>query len=226
MPVNDIWVAETHLTVQKNPNVHCNYYRLINEQDENAGKELLAFEVQKQQDTFYELITDEGVIDCVKVREVFPTTSVFDSQGLQAPGERDTTSAKTLPGQCSAVATLYGDEQNPNQFNRGRDFWHGALDADQDNGKWDLTGYMVDVRAYYQNAMQQFSTADGNDWEWGHFSRTKAKEHEESIGQEPPGPAIEHFWMFDRVDVKQLVRTQRRRQPLEPCEVTLQFRPT
>lgn len=128
-----------------------------------------------------------------------------------------------LPGQCSLVITLYGDVDDPNRNNRGRDFMTGLDGAAQTNGVWDF-GVLAQARKFvtlYALMGSTFVAFDsGNLYRIGLFSMTQANK---TIPQGDP-PVIEdadavYFWPLEKVRGRSLVRTQRRRAAQDPCEV-------
>ena len=126
------------------------------------------------------------------------------------------TPADNLPGQCSLVATLFGNTSDPNGKNRGRDFWAGGQEGDQANGVWGTGGgvFAEIIKDYYEARTVLVSPVSGNVFSWGTFS-AKAVADADPI----------HFWQMELVRLRLLVRTQRRRQPTDPCETFLEAEP-
>ena len=130
-----------------------------------------------------------------------------------------------LPGQNSLVVTLYGDVDDPNRNNRGRDFWTGLDSASQFDGVWNLgPGNQATLfAAMYATMTSTFvATGSGNEYRIGLFSQTNANK---TIPQgDPPvivDPAAVYFWPLQQVRARSLVRTQRRRAAQDPCEAIL-----
>lgn len=130
-----------------------------------------------------------------------------------------------LPGQNSLVVTLYGDVDDPNRNNRGRDFISGLDGASQVNGVWSF-GILDQARQLVEMYETMTSTfvafASGNVYRIGLFSQTQANK---TIPQGDP-PVIEDpdavfFWPLVQVRGRSLVRTQRRRAAQDPCEAIL-----
>lgn len=215
MPAGDIWTAGIEFEYQNNPNTYNWYLRLTQETNpQNVGEDVIEFGKQVL-DGLKPLHSVFVNFRCVTARQVHPTKSVPEIDVVNDLGNRDCTTCGVLPGQCCIVATLWGDPAAPNKNNRGRDFFTGMCAADQTNGKFD-TGVATLVQDYcdlYQATGNNFVGAFGNNFEIGVFSPTKAKED-----LADPDNEIEHFWQLQKVRVKSLVRTQRRRQPTDPCE--------
>jgi len=158
---------------------------------------------------------------CVSWRRIWPQKSLPRVVSTGFPGTFTPTSG-ALPGQNSLVVTLYGDVDDPNRHNRGRDFWTG-FDADsQANGVWKLgPGDQATLfAAMYATMTSTFeATVSGNEYRIGLFSRTQANK---TIPQgDPPiivDPAAVYFWPLQQVRARSLVRTQRRRAAQDPCE--------
>ena len=209
MAVNDIYMVSLHFTYQKNANVFCNYFEVDEEPDPEAVQTDLATWLQDDWDNEMISIFDaKFVVDCSEVRQVHPNNSIPLITAVTTPaGTR--TPADNLPGQCSLVATLFGDKDNPNGKNRGRDFWTGGQEGDQANGAWTAGGgsFLDIIEDYYQARTVLVSPPSGNVFSWGNFS-AKAVKDADPI----------HFWQMELVRLRHLVRTQRRRQPSESCE--------
>jgi len=226
MAVDDVYSVDIHMTYQQNPNIMCFNYRVKVETDPT----IVISDLITQGDTTIKaallpLHVTTVLFPCVTVRQIWPNNSLPEIKATAAiVGTRTPTTA--LPGQCSNVWTLFSDKLNPTARNRGRDFWFGQDCADLvANGANYDQAWLDAVAAFYVALDQDFSGAGGaNDFEWCIFSRTQAVENVDpqfvsnggavpdppTFGNEPAPTVI-----FVRSDG--LVRTQRRRQPEDPC---------
>ncbi len=216
MSVGDIYQSGLHFTFQKNANIFCNYFRLKTEVDiEEITTEINVHVEADWNDNMRPIMDGNFVVDCIEVRQVWPNNAIPDIKAVVNPaGTRSDTD--NLPGQCSLVATLFGDVDNPTNHNRGRDFWTGGAEGDQTDGKW-IGGpavFRTLLLAYYQARVQEFTGLSGNVFQWVVFSLTTAK-----LSQTP------FHWVVQRIRLRDLVRTQRRRQPSDPCETFVSVEP-
>lgn len=209
MPAGDIYMSALHFTYQGNANLYCNYFRVKTEVNESLIPSEIAVYVDNDWDTEMKPTVDSSFVpDCIEVRQVHPNNSIPDISAVTNPaGTR--TPADNLPGQCSLVATLFGDVANPDARNRGRDFWTGAQEGDQAAGVWSSVpgNFKNLINGYYAARDTEFVGGSGNVYEWVIFSRTAAK------------LLLPVFsWTVKLMRVRYLIRTQRRRQPADPCE--------
>ncbi len=216
MAVGDIYMTALHFTYQKNANLFCNYFEVDEEPSSDDVQTDLATWLQDDwDDNMISIFDDTFVVDCSEVRQVHPNNSIPLITAVTTPaGTR--TPADNLPGQCSLVATLFGNKTDPNGKNRGRDFWTGGQEGDQVAGEWtDSAGLFLRlISTYYTARTVLVSPPSGNVFSWGTFSK-KAVENEEAV----------HFWQMELVRLRHLVRTQRRRQPSDPCETFTSVEP-
>lgn len=179
---------------------------------------------QEREDAWLPLQDPNLVFRCVSGRVIFPTKSL---QYVTTTGQAGTYTAVggPLPGQCSMVVTLYGDTDDPNRHNRGRDFLTGMDCADQANGVWDLTIAMkASLVSLMYSAMSStyVDAQSGNVYRIGLFSPTQAKKTI-PVGDPPvaPDPDAVYFWPLEKIRIRSLVRTQRRRASQDPCEAVI-----
>jgi len=158
------------------------------------------------------VLNEELVFGCIEVAKLFdgagnvvmpsiPRHKTIDIEGAISLTE-------SLPGQCSLVVqTLPGlDDTNPRH--RGRDFYTGFSEGDQADGVW-LEATANALVAALQSALSPVlqGSADG-EYQWVNWSPTIAAE---------AAPAIRPDSVITHVRPLRLVRTQRRRQPENPC---------
>lgn len=214
MAVGDIYLVTNEFTYQGNANQYGWYLRVaVQGNPALVNSDLLQFGDERQ--TAWLPLQNLSVqFRCVTVRQVYPDNSLPVLVPELVGGQRSCPDLSHIPGQCSAVVTLYGDIVNPTSFNRGRDFVTGQCCNDQANGEWNnVAGYLEDLCAMYAAMTNQF-VVGGNTYDIGIYSPTRAKPP-----TWPVAPSIPpFFWVLQHVRGRQLVRTQRRRQPLDPCE--------
>jgi hypothetical protein len=216
MAVGDIYQVVNEFTYQGNANNYIWNLRVTSEVSQPTTLiDLLAFGAVRQT-AWLPLHNPSVEFRCVSVRQVHPTNSLPRINANSEFGNRSCVpSLAHLPGQCSCVVTLYGDAADPNANNRGRDFVTGQCCADHLNGVF-LTGassYVEELCALYQGMGNTYSGGDAS-FEIGVYSPSRAK---------PPGypdvpSLVPFFYTLQLVRVRSLVRTQRRRQPVDPCE--------
>ncbi len=217
MAVGDIWQVNNEFEYQDNANIYSWYLRVETEGDAAAvPADMLAFGVDRQVELV--LLHNPFVnFRCTTARQIYPDNGLPQMEITGEVGSRLCTPVgDVLPGQCCCVITLYGDIANPDANNRGRDFFTGMCCSDQVNGTLDHGApatYLQDVCDMYQR-MTHTWTVGGNSYTIGVYSPSKAK----PAGW-PGNPSIPpFFWPLEHVRARSLIRTQRRRQPLDPCE--------
>lgn len=222
MAVGDIWQMNSHYELQLNPNIYTYHLQTTVEADSSKlTDDIVAFGTLRMI-ALQPLHTAEVLFRCSEAFRTFPDKSIPKIAVHNLAGTR--TAISTLPGQCQCVVTLYGDILAPTGRNTGRDFWNGQDVSDQDNGKWDSdpAGYMEDVRDYYIAMGDTYEPASGNKFDIGVYSRSNSTP---PGGPPAPPPIVPYFWKLQRARVRQLVRTQRRRQPEDPCELVIDGNP-
>ncbi len=225
MAVGDVYSADIHMTYQQNPNVYCFNYEVTTQANEDAiVSDLLTFAENTIQADLLPLHVTGALFPCVTVKQIWPNSSLPAIAATPAtPGTRTTTTS--LPGQCSNVWQVYSNTGNPTGRNRGRDFLYAQDCADLTIGgdKYDA-GYLAAVAAVYDGITNVVAPGSGNVFDWVVFSRTQAMENidPQYVGNggavpNPPtfGDDASNVVILVRSDG--LVRTQRRRQPEDPC---------
>lgn len=213
MAVDDIWQGTLETEYQNNPNTYSWYFKA----EQQANPPAAAADVLGEMDAILialkPMMNTEVMVRCTTARRVapnftLPEIKIKNEEGLRstAPGEFE------LPGQCALVVSLYGDPTNITKHNRGRDFINWGLTGDQNSGVWNGPGspWWDGIKSAYVEIGNSFSGAVGNNWEIGIFSRTEFKAKK---------PVEEYFWQLQNIRLRQLVRTQRRRQAEDRCEV-------
>ncbi len=215
MATGDVYQGEQHFTLQSNPNTYCFFYQITTEVNESVASRDVAVHMK---DVVFPLIqaltVDTAIFHCVTGKEVWPKTSIVEVQETPGIGGQDKGLAQILPGQCNMVAQLYGDQANPTASNKGRDFWTGWISDDQEDGKFESSATGV-IQTFYETLPKSFTSTNGNVFDWGVFSMKLAK-------QSPPVP---FFFTVKLIRINKLVRTQRRRQPEDPCPAFVTFDP-
>ncbi len=227
MALDDIIQGTIHSVYQGNRNVWSTYLQVLTEND--SSKIIDDVEEYLKNDVVPLLIPlhNAGVsFDCTEVRRIWPAPSLPEiaplvAQGGTRPG------AIMVPGQVSKVATLITNQTAISSRNRGRDFWYGMVESDLavSGSQWD-TSYMTAVRDFYVNLTSTHTDGTtGNSYAVGVFSRTQAVENANPLAigddgianQDRPTFGDPPFNLLTLVRSNPLIRTQRRRQPENPC---------
>lgn len=226
MPVNDIYSVDIHSRYQNNDNIYCYVYQL----DTISDASKIVTDLLEQGELtitpgLLPLHISTVIFRCVDVHQIHPNAGLPEIVDLVSDaGTRTLTQA--LPGQLSAVSSIYGNTTDPTQRNRGRDYFYGqdAADLDAGGGKWDAA-YLANICTFYQLLNAGFTSAAGNAFSLGVFSRKQATENIDpqfvSNGGAVPDPPTFGDDVFNTVQMyrmKGLIRTQRRRQPEDLCE--------
>lgn len=223
MPEGDIYQGDVVFLLQDNPNRYCFFYEMQSESNQGVAARDVAVHLKDfVVPLMLPMVRIEVTFVCTEAREIHPQTSIVETQAVDLVGDRDDVGQTALPGQCSALAQLFGDADNPDRFNRGRDFWTGFADGiDHENGKWTDVVLQL-LQTFYESLPKTFTSTNSNSFRWGHFSRTRAKQNE---ADPPPVPLHQIFWPIELIRLQHLVKTQRRREPSFPCELLNTFDP-
>lgn len=221
--IDDVWQVTNEFEYQGNPNTYNWHLQITLEgAPDRVGQDMLAFGLARQV-AWVALHNPSVRFLCITARQLFPTTSL-PMQTINDPvvlGNRTCDPLLGhLPGQCSAVVTRYGDKQDPTGRNRGRDFVTGQCCNDQFNGEFDsgIGSYLEALCAMYANMTNRFILPP-NEYDIGIYSPSNALPPKAAPGDPQPPPIVPYFWPLEFVRGRSLVRTQRRRQPLDPCEI-------
>lgn len=195
MAVGDIYQVCNEFEYQKNPNEY-NFFLHVRAEagPTKVEADMLSFGVARET-AWLPLHVASVNFRCVTARQVYPNNSL---PGQQITGNVGTRSCMAvgayLPGQCSAVVTLYGDSVNPTASNRGRDFITGQCSEDQIEGVWGgAAGYLNALCQYYV-AMGNSFVVGGNEYDIGIYSPSRAK----PPGDPPPPPIVPFFWPLEK----------------------------
>jgi len=216
MAVGDVWQVTNEFSYQGNPDSYSFNLRVEAEGDSSSVQNQLLDFGEAREAQWIPLHNPSVLFECVTARLLYPNTGLPKARVTGNSGSRSCSPVLNhLPGQCSAVVTLYGDLESPDRNNRGRDFVTGQCGDDQLNGTW-LTGIgsYLDLLCQYYNIMGNSYLAGLNSYAIGIFSPTRA-----GITVTPHVPATPpFFWPLVLVRARSFVRTQRRRQPEGRCE--------
>ncbi len=234
MAIGDIYMATIWSRYQNNDNAFIFCIVIDSETTPSAVPTDINTWIATDVITEWKPLHNDGVIfrciSTIKVWEQIPSpgpassipavANLGDQQGTRPTME------DMVPGQLSLVAQLQTQVDAPTARNRGRDFWYGQVTGDitGTGEEWELT-YRSEVCAAYQAIGKSFSSLNGNTWSWGVFSRTQAVENANPEATNEAGiPNSEQptfgdpiFNVIDLIRLKPSIRTQRRRQPIDPC---------
>jgi len=224
MAVDDVYETTTFFDFQDNPNVYIFHLR-----EDGGGAGVPEDEINN----YFEAVvlpaiaiftTDKLKFVCIETRRILindqkdpvsslPRQNVVDINGMKA------SPLEPLPGQCSLVIQLLNDIENLDPKRRGRDFWTGLLEADQDNGTWLQAAADAITGAMNAAFLQPFATVGGATYLWGVYSQTLAAQRKAQPDGTPVPNLIDPFSLIRDMRPLQQVRTQRRRQPDNPCKL-------
>ncbi len=231
MAVDDVYLCEIFFTHQKNPNLWSAFFEVT------TSAEPATLDVIELNTAFFgsfptavKTWSDDTVIfHCTKTSLVrrgdlsdtsipLPSLSTLaDAQGLRV-------STEALPGQCSMVVQTLVSTEEVKPRTRGRDFITGLVEGDQSDGLWSQTAADLVLNEYNTVMLGTVDGVGTGRYLYGNWSRTQ---HAENINKDFVGnggivpdpdtfgdPA---FNAVTAVRAQQLVRTQRLRQPEDPC---------
>ncbi len=224
MAVDDILKLDVNFELQKNPNTYDFVYRVevAGGTDAADALALATFFNTTPMTNILPIQTDAINFTCLVVTRIDPSPLVPQKVLTGVAGTKVTDS---LPGQCSMVLQLHKDESNDSARQRGRDFWSGFVEGDQDTGVW-TNAAMDTIQNWYQTEILGTISQGGATFRFGVWSRTQKKENDDpqfvSNGgavPDPPTFGTDPFTVVTYICSRTQVRTQRRRQPEDPCEI-------
>jgi len=227
MAVDEVFKLTMHSTFQDNKNMWCAFYKETNAPSTQSTPVALSAAFEAQVDTEILPIKPTGWhMDCITVEGVeffqpyMPFVAPTDYTGTLAGGE--------LPGQCSAIVETLPDDVTAKVRQRGRDFWTGLVEGgDQVDGVMQQAAANRILNFYIVQILPDL-TGNGGIWEYGNYSYRQRKENLDpqfvSNGGSVPDPPTfgdPPFTQVTFVRMNALVRTQRRREPIDPCAIPL-----
>jgi len=150
---------------------------------------------------------------CIDTKKIYVATTNKKTPGiphqLGLTGKAGTSMGGALPSQCQFCVQELSDIDDGNPSKRGRSFYNGFNVDDQTDGDWDSIPVTVFAAVLVTQLMGGFTGPNGGDYTWVGIS-SKAFDLD-------PIPAGFTFDINILRGLKQ-VRTQRKRQPLNPCD--------
>lgn len=221
MPAGDVYKIDTYFDFQgQTNNVYQWYADVITDATGGVDNETALmnyFEVTVMPALIVGLV-DTFIFKCVDVKQVLKgednelvnflnrqrTVSIAGDESV-IPG---------LPGQSSLVVQTLEDDSDVDPSRRGRDFFSGFPEQDQLDGEW--TTVTIDrVVAQLKGTLNATMFAsNGGDYGWVNWSPKLAKERKAQTMAPFTRPAVPIFFLRPL----KKVRTQRRRQALNPCD--------
>ncbi len=221
MANNHVYRSKLHYTLQGNRNIRTlDHQMLTNTSGNSDEQELMDYWVGLAGIAVIAAVQSDNVLwDCIEIQKIFddgPTkaeSSVVNGdpmyKNINIAGGDSINDA--LPGQCSLLIQSRHISEPMDKHYQGRDFWTGFVETDQDNGEWSVARWDV-----IGLAIEDATTAPGAvgftsimvNW-----SSTYGKAFNANPAANPLPCAI----VSDLRGIKQ-VRTQRRRQALNPCD--------
>jgi len=215
MPVGDVYQSNLWSTFQgDHANVWTAFFRADTLPDTlTVEEDLNEFMENVMVAAFKSVVRDTFIFECSDTSKIWDeltdlvSTSLPRQRAFNVPGTILT--GNTLPGQCSLLIQLLSDLESSNPMSRGRDFFNGLLAADQLDGVWALGPVAIIQAIYKSNLIDGVSTTDNGVYTYVNFSRKAASD-----------PAILGSPVRPIIAIRSLkhVRTQRRRQPMNPCD--------
>lgn len=229
MSVGDVYQSNIWTRYQDNDNVFTFCVEVDPELDpDSACLDINIWAVATVVPLLKPLHNDRVTFRCSTCRQMWPTKSLEQVADLSdLPGTR--VGVDYIPGQLSDVAQIVSDVTDPTARNRGRDFWYGMMLGDMDalSEEWD-PAFQSELCGFYTVLTRSFTGATGNGYTWGVFSGTQAAENVDpqfvsngGVIPDPPTFGNAPFRTVEMVRMNPMIRTQRRRQPLNPCAAYL-----
>lgn len=163
-------------------------------------------------DNLLSFLADVFTFTCIDTKKIYDALSnsklTSVPRQLSLTGKVGTDVNDSLPGQCSLVMQEIGDLDTASPTSRGRLFINGASELSQADGEWDQTWAQGVIGVFNTNLLGGFTGDDGGTYRWGVVSQ-------KILDQTPPGT---FFTEIEQLRGLKQVRTQRRRQPLDPCD--------
>ncbi len=227
MAVGDVLQIDLNWTMQKNPNTYSYHYIVtVDPSTAEPVDDLLAVFSSAVMPNLANTFDDSAMLDClvasvIEGEKVIPRVDLIGAAGGRAPG-------LALPGQCSMLVQILPDVGEPTPRRRGRDFISALQEADQLDGDWTQAAADLVLSIYNTELAATLVGAGGGNYEYGVYSFTQFKENNNPIyvsngGSTPDPPTFGDDTFSEAGQFRALpqVRTQRRRQPEDPCQVYL-----
>lgn len=237
MPAGDIYMGTIWTRYQENDNAHIWCIEVTGESIQSQTPADINAWLTDPVVPGLKALQNAGVkYRCCSTQQVWsnggtpaPATSIPNVSLLNdEPGARTCITGQA-PGQLSAVAQIITDQDNPTGRNRGRDFWWGMCVGDLSTTlgeEWDAS-FLMEIMTFYNTLTSSFTGTGGNTFRWGVFSRVQAAENSfpDLVGEDGiansdrPTFGNDFFNVATLIRMNPMVRTQRRRQPLDPCKI-------
>ncbi len=237
MPAGDVYMGTVWTRYQENDNAHIWCVEVTGESIQSQTPADINTWLSGTVVPGLKDLQNTGVVyRCVSTQQVWsngdtpaPATSIPNVALLNdEPGERTCITGQA-PGQLSAVAQIITNQDNPTARNRGRDFWWGMCIGDMSTTlgeQWDAS-FLMEIMTFYQTLTSSFTGTGGNTFRWGVFSRVQAAENsfptlvgDDGVANEDrPTFGQPFFNVATLIRMNPMIRTQRRRQPLDPCKI-------
>jgi len=224
MPIGDIVRVDVNYTFQNNPNTWCTFWETQTAAPvDTEPVSILDLFFGSLQPALEVIMSNQITFDCLVAQVIDPLPA-----GLPVVRNRDAVGAldsTELPGNVNAVVqTLEGIVESPPR-KRGRDFWPGASVLEQVEGFW-TQGYANLILDFYiAEVIPLLTDTNEGAYEWGNYSFTQRAENADPqfMGNggtvpDPPTFGNDPFTEITLVRMVRACRTQRRRQPLDPCQ--------
>ncbi len=219
MPVGDVYQVTTFFDFQGNlNNVYIWYYIIVNDATSGTNEAaMIAFMEVDLLPTLAIGLDDTLNFTCIEAKRILDQTvklkisSIGEQKAIAIPG---TVTAEALPGQCSLVIQTIKDLDDASTATRGRDFFTGFPEGDQADGVWtDATQDRV-TGALNAEHIQGAIVKNGMTALWSNLSGVLYAARKLEVAG-PFSPITNQIVFLRPLNH---VRTQRRRQSLNPCD--------
>lgn len=163
-------------------------------------------------------LDDSFVFKCIDVKQVLKGV---DNELVNFLNRQRTVSiagtisvAEALRGQCSMVVQTLEDDSDVDPSRRGRDFFTGFPEGDQADGEWTTAALDRVVGQLKSELNATDFTSNGGQYGWSNWSPKLEKARKLETMAPFTRPAVGIFFLRPL----KKVRTQRRRQALNPCD--------
>ncbi len=220
MPPGDVHTVTTFFDFQGNLN-NVYLWHFVVQNDATSGTNEAAMIEFFEDDMLPTLaigLDENFIFTCIDAKRILDQlvkdkiSSIGEQKAVAIPGT--IMAAEALPGQCSLVIQTIKDLDDASTSSRGRDFFTGFPEGDQADGIWTDAAQDRVTGQLNSEFTQGAIVKNGGTFIWSNLSGKLYAARKVHPG--PVFPAITNQIVFLRP--LNHVRTQRRRQSLNPCD--------
>lgn len=215
MPANDIYETQLWSTLQGDTaNIFTFYFKVNTAPSTGTEEDDLNDHMNDHVVTnWLALLAPAMEFTCLDTKRIYEslgdTKSTSIPRQLSLTGQVGTDVGDSLPGQCSLVVQELTDMEFSDPSARGRSFYNGFVVDTQTDGVWDTVHATGFINILVTNLMGGFTGDNGGQYTWVQVSQKRLNTDPIPLGMNAEITQLR--------GLKQ-VRTQRRRQPLDPCD--------